>query len=261
MRNILVTGGSRGIGRAIVSRFARAGDTVWFTYHRGAAEARELIGELAGCPRPRAFPFAQGDWDSHTALMERLPGPVDVLVNNAAVGSRTVEMYSGPEAYQRDLAMLRINALGPLWLIQAVAAGMERRGGGKIVNICSVGGGITQFAGFAHSDGMSKAALAHLTRQLAAEWAHSPIDVFALCPGATDTPMFHASTLDGLGPGERAAVEAALPGGRLLSPGELAEIVFWLAGPHSAAMHGAVIDASLGLGSAPGLLSRKAEVS
>ncbi|MFJ5260742.1 SDR family NAD(P)-dependent oxidoreductase [Streptomyces sp. NPDC088387] len=256
-RNVLITGGSAGIGRACVERFARAGDHVWFTYHSGHGRAAELVARLArSCPLPvRAFAFRQGEWDDHVRLLDELPGPVDVLVNNAAVGSKTVETYVPGPDHVRDAAFLQINAVGPLWLVQQLLPGMLARGGGKIVNVSSVGGGVAPFPGFRIADGMSKAALAYLTRHLAAELAHEPVDVVAVCPGAVETPMFEASTLTGLTPEGRAAVEAALPRGRLIHPAEIAELTWWLSGPGSAVLHGAVIDASMGLGSHPGLLT------
>ncbi|RKN47119.1 SDR family NAD(P)-dependent oxidoreductase [Streptomyces hoynatensis] len=266
-RNVLVTGGSAGIGRACVERFAREPDwNVWFTYRQGAARAAELVARLGEREREaegkgerlgevRAFPFAQGDWESHQRLCAELPGPVDVLVNNAAVGSKTVERYATGPAHTTASAFFQINAVGPLWLIEQLLPGMRERGRGKIVNIASVGGGIGQFPGFHPADGMSKAALTYLTRHLAADLAHSPVHVFALCPGAVETGMFEASTLAALSPEGRAAFTARLPQGRLIEPEEIAELVWWLAGAHSAALHGAVIDASMGLGVHPGLLT------
>jgi NAD(P)-dependent dehydrogenase (short-subunit alcohol dehydrogenase family) len=197
--------------------------------------------------------------------VNRLPGPVDVLVNNAAIGSRTVEHQVAGSDMERTAAFLRINAVGPLWLTQQVLPSMIERGYGKIINIASVGGGIAAFPGFHVADGMSKAALAYLTRHLAAELAHQPVDVFAVCPGAVQTPMLEASTLSGLSAPERRALAARLPGGRLLCPDEVAAVVWWLTGPEAALLHGAVIDASMGLGVHPGLLcgpgqSRRAPV-
>ena len=257
--NVLVTGGSAGIGRACVERFAReTGWNVWFTYHRGAARAEELVSRLGKRPdggEVRAFPLSQGDWESHQSLLARLPGPVDVLVNNAAVGSKTVEQHAPGPAHTKAAAFFRINAVGPLWLIEQLLPGMLERGRGKIVNIASVGGGVGQFPGFHRADGMSKAALAYLTRHLAAELVHSPVHVFALCPGAVDTGMFEASTLRALSPEGRAAFTARLPQGRLIEPEEIAELVWFLAGEHSAPLHGAVLDASMGLGVHPGLLT------
>ncbi|TDV41105.1 SDR family NAD(P)-dependent oxidoreductase [Actinophytocola oryzae] len=254
MRNVLITGGSGGIGRACVRRFAEAGDRVWFTYRFGKDRAETLVAETgAECA---AFELDQGDWESHERLLEALPGPVDVLVNNAAVGSATVvDHVEGPE-HERSAAFLRINSVGPLWLIQRLLPGMLERGYGKVVNIASVGGGVSVFPGFHVADGMSKAALAYLTRHLAAELVHSPVGMFAVSPGAVETPMLEASTLAALTPEQRAALEARLPGGRLLRPEEIASVVWWLTGEHASALHGAVIDASMGLGVHPGLLTQ-----
>lgn len=259
MRNVLVTGGSGGIGKACVARFAAGGDRVWFTYRSGRDRALALVAELTATgAEVAAFEFDQGDWASHQRLAAELPGPVDVLVNNAAVGSKTVESYVPGAEHERVAAFLQINSVGPLWLIQQLLPGMLERGYGKVVNVASVGGGVAVFPGFHIADGMSKAALAHLTRQLAAELAHEPVEVFAVSPGAVETTMLEASTLSALSAAERAGLEARLPRGRLLQPDEIAEVVHWLAGPHAVPLHGAVIDASMGLGVHPGLLTGRA---
>jgi NAD(P)-dependent dehydrogenase (short-subunit alcohol dehydrogenase family) len=253
-RNVLVTGGSSGIGREVVDRFARAGDTVWFTYLHGAARAKDVVERLTPLGFDvRAFAFDQGDWDSQERLFEELPGPVEVLINNAAVGSATVSGYAPGAAYQRSAAMLQINSLGPLWLTERALPGMRARGYGKIVNVSSVGGGIAPFPYFDRADGMSKAALVHLTRQLAVEMAHEPVDVFAVCPGAVETPMLAASVLDQMSPQSRSAFVAELPKQRLISADEVAQVVWWLCSEPASILHGAVLDASLGLGLAPGM--------
>jgi NAD(P)-dependent dehydrogenase (short-subunit alcohol dehydrogenase family) len=257
MRTVLVTGGSSGIGRATVERFARGGDQVWFTYRLGRERARELVGRLAaeGMDRVAALEFDQGNWESHLALLERVPEPVDVLINNAAVGSKTVEQYAPADERAQDLAMFRVNSIGPLWLAGQSLPSMLERGYGKIVNISSVGGGVAQYPGFRWADGMSKAAIAFFSRQLSAELVHAPVDVFAVCPGAVETSMFQASTLERLSGAERAEFVSRLPKGRLIQPKEIAELVWWLCGDDARVLHGAVIDASLGLGVHPGLLT------
>ena len=151
---------------------------------------------------------------------------------------------------------MHVNATGTLWLTQAILPQMRKRGFGKIVILSSVGGGVTQFPGFRLADGMSKAALAHLGRQLAAELAHEPIDVFTVCPGAVDTPMFRQSTLDHLSEKDRKALIESLPDKRLIEPREIAELVLWLCSPAGRVLRGAVLDASLGLGVYPALLDR-----
>ena len=257
-RNVLVTGGSSGIGRELVDRFARGGDTVWFTYLKGVDRAKELVESLMDGFEVRSFRFDQGDWDSHARLLDELPGPVDVLVNNAAVGSATVAGYEPGAEYRRSAAMLQINSVGPLWLTQQILPGMLDRGYGKVVNVASVGGGIAPFPFFERADGMSKAALVHLTRQLAVELAHEPVDVFAVCPGAVETPMLEASVLGRLDPHARAAFLAALPKRRLIRSEEVAGLVCWLCSEPAAILHGAVLDASLGLGLAPGMFQPEA---
>jgi len=256
-RTVLVTGGSGGIGRATVERFARGGDRVWFTYRLGRERAREIVRRLAaegiGCAG--ALEFDQGTWESHLTLAERIPEPVDVLINNAAVGSKTVERYASPDECAQDLAMFQVNSIGPLWLTRQLLPGMLRRGYGKIVNISSVGGGVAQYPGFRLADGMSKAALAYLSRQLSAELTHAPVDVFAVCPGAVETGMLEASTLGRLSATQRAGLIGRLPKGRLIRPAEIAELVWWLCGDDAQVLHGAVLDASLGLGVHPGLLT------
>ncbi|MGH3773683.1 MAG: SDR family NAD(P)-dependent oxidoreductase [Pseudonocardiaceae bacterium] len=256
MRNVLITGGSSGIGRACVARFVAGGDRVWFTYQSRHERAQRIVAELAAAgAHIEAFEFDQGDWTSHQRLAASLPGPVDVLINNAAVGSRTVERYMAGTEAERSAAFLHINSVGPLWLTQQLLPGMIERGYGKVVNIASVGGGITTFPSFHIADGMSKAALVYLTRHLAAELTHEPVDVFAVCPGAVETAMLEESTLSGLSTPQRHALEARLPGGRLLQPDEVAAVVHWLSGRDAMLLHGAVIDASMGLGVHPGLIS------
>jgi NAD(P)-dependent dehydrogenase (short-subunit alcohol dehydrogenase family) len=253
-RNVLITGGSNGIGRAAVFQFARGGDTVWFTYLAGAERAKEIVEQLwSEGVQVHAFAFSQGDWDSHERLIEQLPGPIDVLVNNAAVGSKTVEDQEPGPAHRRAAAILRINSVGPLWLTQRIVPGMIERGYGKVVNVASVGGGIAPFPDFDPADGMSKAALVHLTRQLAVELAHSPIDVFGVCPGAVETDMLGASVLNRLDERTRPAFLARLPKRRLIQPDEIAALIHWLSTDEAAVLHGAVLDASLGLGLAPGM--------
>lgn len=256
MRSVLVTGGSSGIGRATVERFACGGDRVWLTYRSGRQRGLDTVAELSAHGwQVEAFEFDQGTWPSHERLIEALPGPVDVLVNNAAVGSATVERYVPGPAHERAAAFLRINSVGPLWLIQQILPGMLDRGYGKIVNVSSVGGGVAVYPEFHVADGMSKAALAYLTRHLAAELVHQPIGVFAICPGAVETTMLEESTLARLPAPRRRELEARLPRGRLIQPMEIAELVWWLVTEAAQVLHGSVIDASMGLGVHPGLLT------
>ena len=263
-RHVLITGGSSGIGAALVRRFAGDGWAVSLTYNRGRASAEALIGELTdrgdGAWPVRAFELDLRALESVRALSTALPSPIDVLINNAGVGTKTVEHLEA-DPYLQDAAMMQVNAVGTLWLTRLLMPGMlvrARESGrpGAIVVLSSVGGGITQFPNFRLSDGMSKAALAHLGRQLGAELAHEPLDVYTVCPGAVDTPMFRQSTMDPLDDADREALRRALPEGRMIEPEEMAELIHWLCTNRAArTLRGSVLDASLGLGVHPGALT------
>lgn len=253
----LVTGGWRGIGRACVDRLRQGGYRVALTYVPGAEPADQIARWAASDADLIALPLDLRDADGpgHTiAATTAQWGGVDILVNNAAVGSATVAGFASGQAAQ-DAAMLGINALGTLAMCRAFLAAPATTTPRKLISIASVGGGIAAFPGFSLSDGMSKAAVAHLTRQLAAECMEPGTDIFALCPGATDTDMFRQSTLNPLPPETRAAFLRRLPKERLITPAEIAEVVAFLAGPHSTVLHGAVIDASMGLGVRPGRMT------
>lgn len=266
-RTVVVTGALGGIGRATVARLARDGHRVAGSYAAGierpedaSAFAEEYPEQVSLLPLdPRADTSTEHFF---RAAVDRW-GSLDALVNNAAVGSATVAAYAS-EAPAQDRAMVDINATGTLRLSQLFIAHLQDRWRtdgeraptpAQLVTISSVGGGVAVFPGFRLSDGMSKAAVAFMTRQLAAEHVHTPLDVFAVCPGATNTGMLQASTLDGLPPDARDRFVRALPKRRLIEPAEIAELIAFLLGPHSRVLHGAVIDASMGLGSRPGLMT------
>jgi NAD(P)-dependent dehydrogenase (short-subunit alcohol dehydrogenase family) len=261
-RVALVTGGWRGIGRAAVEVLRAEGLRVALTHVPGHEPEDGVAALVAGDAGLMATPLDLRDPVGPAAAVAAVAGRwggVDVLVNNAAVGTATVAAFASDPAAQ-DALMLQINAAGTLGMCLAFLAvpGTGSEVARKIINIASVGGGIAAFPGFRLSDGMSKAAVAHLTRQLAAEQMAPGVDVFALCPGATNTAMFHASTLAPMTPEARADFVAGLPKGRLIEPDEIARIVAFLAGPHSTPLHGAVIDASMGLGVRPGRISEGA---
>jgi NAD(P)-dependent dehydrogenase (short-subunit alcohol dehydrogenase family) len=253
----LVTGGARGIGRAIVDRLLEDGWTVALTHVPGLEAPDPLLADFAGFPAtihpldlrlPASISACLADVVSRH-------GGIDALVNNAAVGTATVAAFTESED-QRDGVMLAINAAGTLAMCRGfLSAKGTTDSARKIVNLSSVGGGIATFPGFSLADGMSKSAVAHLTRQLAAELVHQPVDVFAICPGATDTEMFRQSTLNQMTPANRDRFIAGLPKGRLIQPEEIATLAAFLVSPASTVLHGAVIDASMGLGVRPGLIS------
>ncbi len=254
-KHVLITGGVGGIGVELVRLFAQAAYRVSFTYRPGEESrqrAQALLAEV-GEEGVHAVELDVGDRQSHARLMDALSLPLDIVIHNAGVGTKTVER-AAVTYKEQDEVFFRVNTLGPLWLSEDVIPGMLARGHGKILLMSSVDGGITHFPRFRAADGMSKAAVAFLGRQLAATYACTGIDVFTVCPGATDTPMFQASTLDALSAEQRRLLEASLPGGRLIAPREIADLCFYLCRDEARILRGAVIDASLGLGVCPAVM-------
>ena len=250
-RTVLITGGSSGIGAAMVKKFQSEGLTVWYTY---------LTGTEGDAPDNhdatiKAFPLDLSDRASIESLVKALPEIPDVVIHNAGVGSATVRRVSDV-AHLQDEALMKINAIGTLWLNDLLLPHFKERDFGTIIFLSSVGGGITQVPGFRYADGMSKAAIAFLGRILAADLAQSGINVFTICPGATSTPMFEASTLAGLDISSREKLIAALPKGRMIEADEIAALAYFLTTDSAKPLHGAVLDASMGLGVNPGLLQK-----
>jgi NAD(P)-dependent dehydrogenase (short-subunit alcohol dehydrogenase family) len=255
LKRVLVTGGTQGIGRELVSVLANDGYEVHFTFNRSASRAREI------CERFRGRVFAhQLDQGCPASIRSASFLAIESwwgVVFNAGVGSATVlnhvQQRQMPEAV--DEAMLRINALGPLHLYRLMRPTLLTQDSVKIVFVSSVGGGVSAFPNFLLSDGMSKAALSFLAKQLAVENTHTGIDVFTVCPGATNTAMFEESTLGKLDAAGRARFVSSLPKRRLIEPSEIADWIRILMRPGSTVLHGCVIDASAGLGVRPGILT------
>lgn len=260
---VLLTGGLGGIGRACIKLLHAHGATVAFTYAAGVEDPAVAAALVATAPQRLSahaldLRSVESIQQCVAAVVARW-GDVHILVNAAAVGSATVATYADDVATQ-DTLMLQINADGNLKMCQAFLAVIQpsiTTVARKIINFSSVGGGIQNFPGFRLSDGMSKAAVAFMTKQLASELVHTAVDVFAICPGATNTPMFQASTLNQMTATEQRDFAASLPKGRLITPHDVAHIVLFLASAYSTPMHGAVIDASMGLGVRPGMITER----
>ena len=255
----LVTGGSQGIGAATAIALGQAGAALAITYNRSRVRATDVLAEVkkAGAQGIALALDLRDETSIRTMVSKTMEkfGRIDIFVNNAAVGSASVAHYAGQA--EQDRAMLEINTLGALFCVQAVLPVMVEQDYGKIINMSSVGGGISVFPKFKMSDGMSTAGVAFLSKQIVADYPHHRIDAFTVCPGAVDTRMFRESTLDHLTPEARKAFIATLPRGRLIEPQEIADLVLFLCTPHATICRGAVIDASLGLGVRPGLISEK----
>lgn len=249
---VVITGISKGIGKAIAQKFLAEGYPVVGTYNQTEPDRRDYG------PKCQNLTLKKVDLTQKNDIIKfcgEIPA-VQVLINNAGLGSKTVENYS-QDLQEQDQLLLSVNALAPLWITQLLLPKLKQNAFAKIINIASVGGGIFHFPGFRLADGMSKAALTFMTKQIAAELVHTSVDVFAVCPGATETDMFTASALNGFTAEEKKEFVSSLPKGRLIQPKEIADLCFYLAQEGSTILHGAVIDSSLGLGVAPGEIVRK----
>lgn len=261
-RVAFVTGGLGGLGRATVQALLAHGAKVAFTYAEGqepVAAAEELVAQAPDRLSAHALDlrFFTSIKKSLTEAQEKW-GRLDILVNNAAVGSATVKAYA-EDLQEQDSVMFSINSDGALKVCQLfvdlVKSQSEAKVNLKVINVSSVGGGYQAFPHFRLSDGMSKASVAFLTKCVAAAEVHSHVDVFAICPGAMHTKMFEASVLAPMSEKERQAYFKAMPKNRLIQPEELATIIVFLASQYSTPLHGSVLDASMGLGVRPGLIT------
>lgn len=212
-QRVLVTGASRGIGRALALGFAQAGAALILTAR--SAEALEAtaaeIAALGGTAQSLACD--QRDIASIRHALA-LAGPVDLLVNNAGVEELRPARDVDEALWDR---IMQTNLKGAFFVAQAVAEEMAGRGGGAIINIAS----LTSFVGVpkAVPYTTSKAGLLGMTRGLAAEWGAAGIRVNAIAPGYFETDLTAAFYAD---PAWVAAMTAKVPLGRL---GELADLV------------------------------------
>lgn len=254
-KKVLVTGGTQGIGLSTVHMLAKEGYEVHLTYRKSSAVSDALMTSYPGSVF--GHKLDQGDVKAIEAADFLTEHPWYGVIFNASLGSGTVKEYAAqgdPMNAANDTAMMMVNALGPLWIYKKIAPQMEmKQSKSKLIFVSSVGGGLAAFPKFTLSDGMSKSAVAFLAKQLAAENTHTLVDVFCICPGATETPMFYSSTLKDMTPEARTAFDLAQPKKRLIQPDEIAFWMGQLLRDESTVMHGACIDATMGLAVRPGI--------
>ena len=235
-KRALVTGASRGLGRAMAAALASAGADVVCAASRpgGAAETAAAI-ERTG-RRAWAVSADLADRDALNAMAdeaERVAGGIDILVNNAG----TIRRHPAVEYSAADWdAVLRTNLDAVFLLAQRFGRAMVERGGGKIVNVASLlsfSGGITIAAYTA-----SKHAVAGLTKALANEWAGHNVQVNAIAPGYFRTDNTRALQDD---PVRSAEISARIPAGRWGVPADLAGAVVFLASRASDYVNGHVL--------------------
>ena len=183
MRTIVVTGGSRGIGRAVVARFTREGAKVYFTYHANEQAAEETAGACGATP----LRCPQSDAGAIAAAIDRIVGEtgrVDVLVNNAGISRDQYLMMMPPDDWDR---VIDTNLNGLYRWCKAVTRPMLEARSGAIVTVASVSGlvGIAGQTNYAATKGAQIA----FSRSLAAELGPKGIRVNTVVPGFIETDM------------------------------------------------------------------------
>jgi len=232
-KRALVTGGSKGIGRAIALRLAEDGALVT-VLGRDAAALAKTAREIRGKSLIADVTDAPGLSAAITAA-----GPLDILINNAGAALSKPFLDQQEAEWQE---MLSVNLLSAVTGCRLVLPGMQARGWGRIVNIASTAG----LKGYAYTTAYcaAKHALIGLTRALALEIARSPVTINAVCPGFTDTDLVaRAVEVIEAETGRsaeqaRAALTRFNPQNRLVEPEEVAEAVAFLCRNEAAAMTG-----------------------
>lgn len=229
-RVVLVTGGNRGIGRAIAEAFLAQGDRVAVTTRSGGAPE--------GALDVRCDVTVQADVDAAFATIEAELGPVEVLVANAGVTADTLVLRMSEEQWS---SVIDTNLTGSFRLAKRAAKGMLRLRRGRIIFISSVVGllgspGQVNYAA-------SKAGLVGMARSLARELGSRSITANVVAPGFVETDMTAVLSDD-----QKDTIKGQVPLGRYADPSEVAAAVTWLAGPGAAYVTGAVIPVDGGLG-------------
>ena len=235
-RTALVTGASRGIGRAIALALAAAGAGV-----ACAARARDQVASTAAAieaegGRARAIQLDVTSGEQVRACVkdaESALGSIDILVNNAGVTLDRPTLEVGDDEWDQVLAT---NLTSMFRCARAVAPGMIARGRGKIINLGSMYGvlGVPRYAAYC----ASKAAVGGFTRSLAAEWARHGIQVNCLAPGYVNTDIPRAAMAD---PKTRERFLSKIPVRRIGEPEEVATLAVYLASAASDFMTGQTV--------------------
>lgn len=221
-KTAFVTGGSRGIGRAVVRRLAAEGYAVGINYLRSREQAEALAAELreqgVGALAVRADVADREAVTDAVRRVEEAFGPVTALVNNAGIAQNDLFQDTPEELWRR---MFAVHADGAFHTIQAVLPHMLHEKAGGIVNISSIWG--LRGASCEVAYAASKAAVIGLTRSLAMELAPSHIRVNCVAPGVIATDM-----VKGLGEETMASLVDQTPAGRLGTPEDVARAVAFL---------------------------------
>jgi 3-oxoacyl-[acyl-carrier protein] reductase len=227
-RVALVTGSSRGIGRAIALALAEDGADVAVNYRKDAEAAQETVAAIEKLGRrARAWSASVDDADACERMVDDAVatlGPIDILVHNAGIASRGQSVEKTDPA---ELArVVAIHALGPHRLTQLVLPHMKARPRGDVIMISSVA--TLQHAAFGAPYNMGKAAMEALAFTLAKEVRKHGIRVNVVAPGLVETEMGRRLMKATAGVDDLRKLDASMPFGRVCQPEDVANAVRWL---------------------------------
>jgi len=236
-----VTGGSRGIGRAIALRLAAAGATAVVNFRENSAAAEETVGLIAAAGgRSSTSRFDVGDAEAVRVGVQNIVdehGRLDLLVNNAGVSVDALLLRLKEEDWER---VLRTNLTGVFHCTKAAVRAMVRARYGRIVNLTSVVAEMGNAGQAAYA--AAKAGVIGLTKSLAREVAARGITVNAVAPGLVETDM-----TAGLDDRQRSFYTNVIPAGRIATPEDVAAAVAFLASPEAGYITGQVLHVNGGL--------------
>ena len=224
----IVTGGTRGIGRAIVETFARQGASVVIASlneERGQAIVHEIKAQGGQSEFYRTDVAQRDHVERLVAHVLKQFGNIDILVNNAGIHDGAPFWDESEQMWER---LFKVNVMGTVFPSQAVVRHMKDNGGGSIVNVASKAGVVGEPSHTAYS--ASKGAVIAMTRGMAIELAPYHIRVNAVCPGPVMTDMFFEAVQT---QADRDALAAETPLGRVGQPQDIAEAVIYLASSES----------------------------
>jgi gluconate 5-dehydrogenase len=239
-RRALITGASRGLGRAMAQAFVEAGADLVLV-GRDQASLQQALQELS--PGKRRVDLLPGDLatpEGTRQMCEAALGrfaPIDILVNN--VGGRRINVPVEDQTLQEWQQIMDLNLTSAFLCTQLIGKAMLPRGSGRVINVASICGIITTRNIHGRSYETAKAALAGFTRAVAADWAPRGVTVNAIAPGGFMTDANRRWFRER--PALQQEIEALVPMGRLGEPAEIGPLAVYLASPASAYMTGATL--------------------